>query len=88
MRSGFRSEIKRVTVGIAGHHIRSLQRSDYILRDNIEDIINEKDIDVLKSQVDKLPMLPGEEIIHVIPQEYKLILKEIYTNLSVCVEVG
>ncbi len=78
-------KIKRVTVGIAGHHIRSLQRSDYILRDNIEDIINEKDIEVLKSQVDKLPMLPGEEIIHVIPQEYKIDSQgDIYEPIGMC----
>lgn len=64
--------IKKVTVGIAGKHIRSLQHSDYIMRDNPDDIINEKDIEKLKEQVKKLVMLPGEEIIHILPQEYKV----------------
>ena len=68
------SEIKigGVTVGIAGQHIRSLQHSDYITRDDAEQVINEEDIDRLISQVHKLVMLPGEEIIHVLPQDFKV----------------
>ena len=64
--------IKKVTVGIAGKHIRSLQHSDYIMRKQPETYITEEDIDELKEQVKKLVMLPGEEIIHVLPQEYKV----------------
>ena len=68
------SEIKigGVTVGIAGQHIRSLQHSDYITRPNAEQVINEEDIDRLINQVHKLVMLPGEEIIHVLPQDFKV----------------
>lgn len=65
-------EIKDVVVGIAGQHIRSLQHSDYITRVNNEEVINERDIEKLINQVHKLVMLPGEEIIHVLPQEYKV----------------
>ncbi|WP_019039057.1 cell division protein FtsA [Psychroflexus tropicus] len=65
-------EVKGVTVGIAGQHIRSLQHSDYITRDDVEDVIEDQDIDNLCNQVHKLVMLPGEEIIHVLPQEYKV----------------
>lgn len=65
-------EIKKVTVGIAGKHIRSLQHSDYIMRENPEKFITEEDIDALKNQVKKIIMQPGEEIIHVLPQEYKI----------------
>lgn len=68
--SGF--EIDEVVVGIAGQHIRSLQHSDYITRNNPEEVINEDDIERLILQVYKLVMLPGEEIIHVLPQEYKV----------------
>lgn len=64
--------IKKVTVGIAGKHIRSLQHSDYIMRENPDEIIKEADIEQLKEQVKKLVMLPGEEIIHILPQEYKV----------------
>ncbi|NOY46869.1 Cell division protein FtsA [hydrothermal vent metagenome] len=65
-------KIEEVTVGIAGQHIRSLQHSDYITRSNSELVIDEEDIDRLINQVHKLVMLPGEEIIHVLPQEYKV----------------
>ena len=65
-------KIESVTVGIAGQHIRSLQHSDYITRTNSELVIDEDDIDRLINQVHKLVMLPGEEIIHVLPQEFKV----------------
>ncbi|WP_297791836.1 cell division protein FtsA [uncultured Eudoraea sp.] len=65
-------KIGSVVVGIAGQHIRSLQHSDYITRANSEEVINEEDLDKLCNQVYKLVMLPGEEIIHVLPQEYKV----------------
>lgn len=65
-------KIGSVVVGIAGQHIRSLQHSDYITRADSEEVINEDDLDKLCNQVYKLVMLPGEEIIHVLPQEYKV----------------
>ncbi len=65
-------EIEDIVVGIAGQHIRSLQHSDYITRNNPEEVIDENDIERLIQQVYKLVMLPGEEIIHVLPQEYKV----------------
>ncbi len=64
--------ITDVSVGIAGQHIRSIQHSDYITRENPEAVIDEDDIQKLIQQVYKLVMLPGEEIIHVLPQEYKV----------------
>lgn len=64
--------IKDVVVGIAGQHIRSIQHSDYISRENPDSVIDEKDIEKLINQVHKLNMLPGEEIIHVLPQEFKI----------------
>ena len=67
-----RIEIKDVAVGIAGQHIRSLQHSDYITRENPDEVINNDDIDKLIDQVYKLVMLPGEEIIHVLPQDFKV----------------
>ena len=65
-------QISDVVVGIAGQHIRSIQHSDYVTRENPESVINEEDIQRLIRQVYKLVMLPGEEIIHVLPQEYKV----------------
>ena len=66
------AEIKNVVVGIAGQHIRSIQHSDYITRKNPEEVIDENDVEKLINQVYKLVMLPGEEIIHVLPQEFKV----------------
>ncbi|MCA0960261.1 MULTISPECIES: cell division protein FtsA [Flagellimonas] len=65
-------KIGSVVVGIAGQHIRSLHHSDYITRPNSEEVIDHVDLDKLCNQVYKLVMLPGEEIIHVLPQEYKV----------------
>jgi len=65
-------DIKEVVVGIAGQHIRSLQHSDYITRENPDKVIDNNDIDDLINQVYKLVMLPGEEIIHVLPQDFKV----------------
>ena len=65
-------KITEAVVGIAGQHIRSLQHSDYITRPNSEEVISDEDLDKLEKQVHKLVMLPGEEIIHVLPQEFKI----------------
>lgn len=64
--------ITEAVVGIAGQHIRSLQHSDYITRPNSEEVISDEDLEKLEKQVHKLVMLPGEEIIHVLPQEFKV----------------
>ena len=63
-------EIKVVNVGIAGQHIKSLQHRGMITRDSIEEEISQKDVDELIDDMYKLVMMPGEEIIHVLPQEY------------------
>lgn len=68
--SGYK--INDVVVGIAGQHIRSIQHSDYVSRPKAEEVIGDADIDALIGQVHKLAMLPGEEIIHVLPQEFKI----------------
>ena len=65
-------KIDEAVVGIAGQHIRSLQHSDYITRPNSEEVIDDEDLEKLEKQVYKLVMLPGEEIIHVLPQEFKV----------------
>lgn len=65
-------KISEVVVGIAGQHIRSLQHSDYITRPSFDEVINDSDVEMLCNQVYKLVMLPGEEIIHVLPQEYRV----------------
>jgi len=63
-------DIKVVNVGIAGQHIKSLQHRGIHTRHSLEEEISQKDIDALIENMYKLVMLPGEEIIHVLPQEY------------------
>ena len=63
-------EVNVVNVGIAGQHIKSLQHRGMITRDSIEEEISQKDVDELIEDMYKLVMMPGEEIIHVLPQEY------------------
>jgi|TARA_B100001059_G_scaffold55117_5_gene49853 cell division protein FtsA len=63
-------QVKNVNVGIAGQHIKSLQHRGQLVRENLETEINDADIDKLMQNMYKLVMVPGEEIIHVIPQEY------------------
>ncbi|MDQ3049759.1 MAG: cell division protein FtsA [Bacteroidota bacterium] len=62
--------IEEVYVGIAGQHIKSLQHRGMITRSNIVDEISQADIDAIIDDMYKLAMPPGEEIIHVIPQEF------------------
>ena len=63
-------KVHEVYVGIAGQHIKSLQHRGEIVRDNIELEIDKQDMDKLKQNMFKLITIPGEEVIHVIPQEY------------------
>ena len=63
-------EIKVVNVGIAGQHIKSLQHRGLITRRDLQSEISRKDIDKLVEDMYNLVMPPGEEIIHVLPQEF------------------
>lgn len=62
--------IKEVYVGIAGHHIKSLQtRGDRILA-NIEEEIRKEDIDALLKDQYKTFIPQGDQIIDIIPQDF------------------
>nr|WP_294795830.1 cell division protein FtsA [uncultured Mucilaginibacter sp.] len=63
-------EIRVVNVGIAGQHIKSLQHRGLITRRDLQSEIGRKDIDKLIEDMYNLVMPPGEEIIHVLPQEF------------------
>ncbi len=63
-------DIKVVHVGIAGQHIRSLQHRGNIMRNSIDEEIQQEDVDNLVGNMYKLALPPGEDIIHVIPQEF------------------
>ena len=63
-------DVKIVNVGIAGQHIKSLQHRGILTRKELNTEIQQKDIDRLIEDMYKLVMPPGEEIIHVLPQEF------------------
>lgn len=63
-------EIHVVNVGIAGQHIKSLQHRGILTRKSGDTEISQLDIDLLVEDMYRLAMEPGEEIIHVLPQEY------------------
>ncbi|MEJ5960626.1 cell division protein FtsA [Pedobacter immunditicola] len=65
-------EIRVVNVGIAGQHIKSLQHRGILTRRELTNEIAKKDIDKLIDDMFKLVMPPGEEIIHVLPQEFTI----------------
>ncbi|MES2880713.1 MAG: cell division protein FtsA [Bacteroidota bacterium] len=63
-------EINEVYVGIAGHHIKSLQTRGDIVRHDTENEISRKEIDQLIADQYKTYIPAGDQIIDVIPQEY------------------
>jgi cell division protein FtsA len=65
-------EIKEVYVGIAGHHIKSLQTRGDIVRQNTEEEITHKEIDQLVADQYKTYIPAGDQIIDVIPQEFTI----------------
>ncbi|MFI5188261.1 MAG: cell division protein FtsA [Chitinophagales bacterium] len=63
-------EVNEVYVGIAGHHIKSLQTRGDIVRQNTEDEITQSEIDQLVADQYKTYIPAGDQIIDVIPQEF------------------
>ena len=63
-------EIGEVYVGIAGHHIKSLQTRGDIVRQNTEEEITRREIDQLVADQYKTYIPAGDQIIDVIPQEF------------------
>jgi cell division protein FtsA len=59
-----------VYVGIAGQHIKSMRNRGYINRDSSDDEITKDDIIKLIDDMFKIPIDVGEEIIHVLPQNF------------------
>ncbi len=63
-------KFKKVHVGIAGQHIKSLQHRGILTRNSNDTWISYEDIQKLKNEMFKLALPPGERILHVLPQEY------------------
>ncbi len=69
-----------VNVGIAGQHIKSLQHNGSITRAVTDNEITVDDVKRLKDDMYRLVTPPGSEIIHVMPQEYKVDYEEGITD--------
>jgi cell division protein FtsA len=62
--------ISEVYVGVAGHHIKSLQTRGDIVRQQTDDEITQREIDQLIADQYKTYIPAGDQIIDVIPQEF------------------
>jgi cell division protein FtsA len=65
-------EISEVYVGIAGHHIKSLQTRGDMVRKSEEEEISQFEIDQLIADQRKTYIPAGDQIIDVIPQEFTI----------------
>ena len=63
-------EVQEVYVGVAGHHIKSLQTRGDLVRQNTEEEITQREIDQLIADQYKTYIPAGDQIIDVIPQEF------------------
>lgn len=63
-------EIGEVYVGIAGHHIKSLQTRGDIVRQDTNEEITQRELDQLINDQYKTYIPAGDQIIDVIPQEF------------------
>lgn len=63
---------KEVYVGIAGGHINSMQHRASLTRKDYNEVISQKDIDKLIDETKRLPLPPGDMIIEVLPQDFKV----------------
>ncbi|MDR1227339.1 MAG: cell division protein FtsA [Prevotellaceae bacterium] len=66
------SQLREVSVGIAGRHITSTQNSTSIIRSQYTDPISSKELEDLQKQMYHMALKPGQEILHVIPQDYTI----------------
>jgi cell division protein FtsA len=63
-------QVQVVHVGIAGQHIKSFQHRNTITRDDAESEVTMEDLSRLREGMHKLALPPGDEIIHVLPQDF------------------
>jgi cell division protein FtsA len=67
-RSGIR--FSEVFVGLAGQQIKSMQKNCHINLDSCDTIVTHADMERLQSEIYKIPMDPGDEIIHSLSYNY------------------
>lgn len=65
-------EVEEVYVGIAGQHVKSRPNQGSIMIPDDHSRIRREDIDRLIADQHRMMLSPGEEILHVFPQEYEV----------------
>ncbi|MBR5957376.1 MAG: cell division protein FtsA [Salinivirgaceae bacterium] len=63
-------KITEAYVGIAGQHIRSQCFNQPVNRNSANDAISQAEVDALTNQMREVPREMGEEILHILPQNY------------------
>lgn len=63
-------KFKKVHVGIAGQHIKSIHHHGILMREEGLEEINDADVEKLIKDMYRLVLPPGDKILHVIPQEF------------------
>jgi cell division protein FtsA len=66
------TKVSKVYVGIAGMQIKSTLHRGMYVRENPDMEIQQSDLDKLMSDMYKLVLPPGQKILHIIPQEYRV----------------
>jgi len=63
-------KFKKVHVGIAGQHIKSIHHHGILMREEGLEEISNGDVEKLINDMYRLVLPPGDKILHVIPQEF------------------
>jgi cell division protein FtsA len=64
--------IDEVNVGIAGHHIKSFTQPGSVILESRDSEITQRDVSRLTNEMYRTLTAPGNEIIHVMPQNYQV----------------
>lgn len=67
-----RQEISAIHTGIAGQHIKTMSHQAMSYRNNPQDEISQEELDKLNLEMVKVALPLGEQILHVLPQEYTI----------------
>jgi cell division protein FtsA len=63
-------KVDEVYVGIAGQHIKSIPSQGIIMIPEDHDLIRKEDVERLTNEQNRVMLGPGDEIIHIFPQNY------------------
>ncbi len=65
-----KKKFKKVHVGIAGQHIKSIHHHGLLVRGDAYSEITQEDVEKLIDDMHKIVLPPGDKILHVFPQEF------------------